>query len=52
MILGLENDMGLTFGGKLIAIPNTKYHLLLQEQYTSVHEEIFGLLKNSLKPSE
>ena len=49
LILGLENDMGLTFGGKLIATPSNKYHLLQEDQYESVHDEVFGLLKNSLK---
>ena len=49
LILGLENDMGLKFGGQLIATPSSKYHLLQEDQYESVHDEIFGLLKNSLK---
>jgi hypothetical protein len=48
LILGLENDLGIDFGGKMIST-TTKYHLLQENQYASVHEEIFGLLKNSLK---
>ena len=41
--------MGLTLGGKLITTPTTKYHLLQEDQYEAVHDEIFGLLKDSLK---
>jgi hypothetical protein len=50
LILGLENDMGLEFGGKKIITPTVKHHLLQEEQYASVHQEIFNLLKNSLRP--
>lgn len=49
LILGLENDMGLTFGGKTIRTPAIKYHFLQEDQYANVHEEIFALLKNSLR---
>lgn len=52
LILGLENDMGLTLGGKLISTPSYKYRLLEDDQYQSVHDEIFGLLKNSLRNSD
>jgi hypothetical protein len=49
LILGLENDLGIAFGGKTIATPVSKYRLLQEDQYDSVHAEIFGLLKNSLR---
>jgi hypothetical protein len=48
LILGLENDMGLNFGGKTI-VPTNKYALLEARQYDEVHAEVFGLLKKSLK---
>jgi hypothetical protein len=49
LILGLENDMGLELGGRLIRTEN-KFRLLDQDEYPSIHEEIFGLLKASLRP--
>jgi hypothetical protein len=49
LILGIENDTGVVFGGKTIRTPTTKYSLLDSKQYSSVHDEIFGLLKLSLQ---
>ncbi len=48
LVLGLENDMGIQFGGKTIKL-DAKYSLLKQDQYEAVHNEIYGLLKQSLK---
>lgn len=49
LILGLEDTMGVEFGGKLIETKD-KYKLLNQEEYQSVHDELSGLLKASLNP--
>ena len=49
LILGIENDTGVVFGGKIIRTPTAKYSLLDPNQYRSVHDEIFGLLKLSLQ---
>lgn len=49
LILGIENDTGVVFGGKTIRTPTAKYSLLDPNQYRSVHDEIFGLLKLSLQ---
>jgi hypothetical protein len=49
LILGIENDTGVKFGGKLIEMPLEKYSLLQRDQYDSVHAEVFGLLKSSLR---
>lgn len=49
LILGIENDPGVEFGGKTINTPSEKYALLQSDQYDSVHAEIFGVLKASLR---
>lgn len=49
LILGIENDTGVEFGGKTINTPSEKYALLQSDQYDSVHAEIFGVLKASLR---
>ena len=49
LILGIENDTGVELGGKRINTPSEKYSLLQSGQYDSVHEEIFTLLKASLR---
>jgi hypothetical protein len=49
LILGIENDTGVEFGGKTIHTPSEKYALLQSDQYESVHSEIFGALKASLQ---
>jgi hypothetical protein len=49
LILGIENDTGVVFGGKTIRTPITKYSLLEPKQFSSVHDEIFSLLKLSLQ---
>lgn len=49
LILGIENDTGVAFGGKTINTPLEKYALLQRDQYDSVHAEIFALLKASLR---
>jgi hypothetical protein len=51
LILGLENDLGIAFGGKTIKT-EVKHALLKAEHYESAHRELFDLLKQSLKPSE
>jgi Fe2+ transport system protein B len=48
LILGIENDTGVEFGGKTIYTPVEKYALLQSDQYESVHAEIFNMLKASL----
>jgi hypothetical protein len=48
LILGIENDTGVVFGGKTINTPSEKYSLLTSDQFDSVHSEIFRLLKASL----
>jgi hypothetical protein len=48
LILGIENDLGIQFGGKQINTPSEKYSLLQATQYDSVHAEVYGLLKRSL----
>lgn len=48
LILGLETDLGISFGGKRIDTPAEKYSLLRADQYESVHAEVFGLLRRSL----
>jgi hypothetical protein len=47
LILGLENDMGVQFGGKKITLTD-KYSLLQADQYEDAHKEVYGLLKASL----
>ena len=49
MILAVENDLGIRFGGKVIKTPERKQSVLESDQYRDVHAEIFGLLKQSLK---
>lgn len=49
LILGLENDTGIDFGGKRINTPIAKRSLLQSDQYVSVRDELYGLLKSSLK---
>ena len=49
LILGIESDTGVEFGGRTIYTPAEKYALLQSDQYASVHAEIFNLLKASLQ---
>ncbi len=48
LILGIENDQGIQFGGTQINTPTEKHSLLQAAQYQSVHDEIYDLLKRSL----
>lgn len=48
LILGVENDLGVQFGGKQITTPSEKYTLLQASQYESVHSDVYDLLKRSL----
>lgn len=36
LVLGVVDDMGVDFGGKVIELKNDKYHMLLQDQYEAV----------------
>lgn len=49
LILGIETDLGIEFGGKLITTPAEKQSLLVSDQYQACHDEYFSLLKLSLK---
>lgn len=48
LILGLENDMGIDFGGKRIDTPVEQMSLLQASQFMDVHREIFSLLKKAI----
>jgi hypothetical protein len=48
LILGLESDMGVEFGGKRIETPVEQHSLLQNGQFDEVHQEIFSLLKRSI----
>jgi hypothetical protein len=49
LILGLENDTGIDFGGKRITTPKEKQSLLQANQYAAVRDEVYNRLKSSLK---